>query len=189
MSGYGKSKKFILSITTLVLCLFVLSGVTLALFTSKDDGKIGINVTSGRLKVDIVDTNNTSLVGDVLGFVSTRDNQVCLFEPGATFYTQGFKVKNSGDILMNYYISISEDSNIDSVKLKQAFEFWITTDPNNLESAVKLQSYEGTLESNQTSEIYYLVAHMKETAGNEFKNKVFRGVGITVNAVQGNVEL
>ncbi|MBQ8424834.1 MAG: hypothetical protein IJX17_02285 [Clostridia bacterium] len=189
MSSLSKSKKFIFSVTTLILCLFVLSGVTLALFTSKDDGKIGINVTSGKLKVDIVDVNDNTLVGDVLEFVSTKNNKVCLFEPGATFHTQGFKIKNSGNITMNFYISISQDEDFNDEKLKAAFDFWVTTDPNDPTKTIDLLSYKGSLAKDETSEIYYLVAHMKQSAGNEFKNQVFTGVGITVNAVQGNVDL
>jgi len=189
LTGYGKVKKLIFSITTLILCLFVLSGVTLALFTSREDGKIGINVTSGKLKVDIVDISDNTLVGDVLEFVSTKDNKVCLFEPGATFHTQGFKIKNSGNITMNYYISISQDEDFNDEKIKAAFDFWVSTDPKDPSKTVDLKTFKDSLGKDDTSDVYYLVAHMKESAGNEFKNQVFKGVGITVNAVQGNVNL
>ena len=39
------------------------------------------------------------------------------------------------------------------------------------------------------SETYYLVIRMKETAGNEFQNKTYTGIGITVYAVQGNAPI
>ena len=54
---------------------------------------------------------------------------------------------------------------------------------------VKLQDFKGRLEVQQSSEVFYLVFRMKETAGNEFQDQIFTGVGITVCAVQGNVAI
>ena len=50
----------------------------------------------------------------------------------------------------------------------------------------KLEDFNGRLEVGQSSDIYYLVFRMKETAGNDFQKQEFSGVGITVCAVQGN---
>lgn len=176
-------KKLILGLILLFICIFLFSLVTFALFSNKNDGNNNINVSSSKLKVDIVNEDDVTLVGDVLKFVDDSDNDY-LFEPGKSFHTQGFKVKNTGEILINYIITISCDEKID---LKQYFDFWIVTDIENLDSAVNLQSYKGILEKQQTSEVFYLIARMKETSGNEAKNKIFKGVGITVNAVQSNV--
>jgi len=70
MSRYKiNNKTFIIAAMVILLCLVSITGATLALFTSTtEDGKIGINATSGNLKVDIVDAseNPSSLVGDVL---------------------------------------------------------------------------------------------------------------------------
>ena len=173
----------------ILLCLAFIIGSTFALFTD-NDGKIGINATAGNLEVDIVDTSETpqSLVGDVLNFITTAQNPVALFEPGATFHTEGFRVKNEGNIPLNFILYISNDSEI-SDGFSDAFEVWITNDVTDRTSGERLQDFSGRLEIGESSDVYYLVFRMKETAGNEYQNRVFTGVGITVCAVQGNVEI
>jgi len=189
MSRYKPNKKtFIIAAMVILLCLVSITGATFALFTSTtEDGKIGINTTSGSLKVDIIDAsdNPSSLVGDVLDFITTSDKQEILFEPGAMYYTEGFRVKNNGSIPMNFILYISEDESV-SEDFSEAFEVWLTNDPTDKTNMVKLQEFDGRLEVGQTSDIYYLVFRMKETAGNEFQDRAFTGVGITVCAVQGN---
>lgn len=185
-------KAFIIAAMVILLCLFALSGATYALFTSTtEDGKIGINTTSGKLKVDIIDAsedNPQSLVGDVLNFITTQNQNEILFEPGATYYTQGFRVKNDGNIPLNFILYISEDENI-SPEFFTAFDVWLTNDPTSRTNMVKLQEFDGRLEVGQSSDVYYLVFHMKEEIGNEFQDQEFIGVGITVCAVQGNVDI
>ena len=189
MSRYKPNKKtFIIAAMVILLCLVFITGATFALFTSTtEDGKIGINTTSGSLKVDIIDAsdNPTSLVGDVLDFITTSDKQEILFEPGAMYYTEGFRVKNNGTIPMNFILYISEDETV-SEDFSEAFEVWLTNDPTSRSNMVKLQEFDGGLAVGETSDIYYLVFRMKETAGNEFQDRAFTGVGITVCAVQGN---
>ena len=183
---------FIMAGLVILLCLVSLVGATLALFTSNpDDGKIGIIATSGNVKVDIVDSiTEDSLVGEVLPFKTTDGNgDGILFEPGATFYTVGFKAKNVGDIPINIRMYISEDDTLDMEKFEKAFDFYITTDPTKPASAEPLLSFTGRLEVGQSSETYYLVIKMKETATNEFQGSKYTGIGITVCAVQGNVYL
>ena len=155
------------------------------MFTSGDDGKIGINATSGDLEVGIIDAteNPQSLVGKALNF-ETKDG-VVLFEPGAVYHTEGFRVSNLGDIPMNYIVYISKDKDV-TADFSAAFEVWITTNPATREMDEKLQEFEGSLAPEKSSEIYYLVFRMKETAGNEFQDRTFTGVGITVCAVQGD---
>lgn len=186
-----KKSTIIIAATVILLCLVCITGATLALFTlDTNDGRIGINTTAGNLKVDIVNTsvdNPSSLVGEVLNFVTTPERDEILFEPGASYYTEGFRVKNDGNISINFIIYISEDETV-SNDFTDAFEVWITKDPART-SAEKLQEFDGRLEPSQSSEIYYLVFRMKEAAGNEFQNKTFTGVGITVCAVQGNVNI
>ncbi len=178
----------------ILLCLVSLVGATYALFTSNpDDGKIGIITTSGNVKVDIVSAETeTSLKGEVLYF-ETKDGDSTsdgiLFEPGATFYTQGFKAKNIGDIPINFRMYISEDDSIDMARFDEAFEFYICTDPHNLDTAKKLIDFTGRLEVGQSSDTFYLIIKMKETANNDFQDQTYSGIGITVCAVQGNVKI
>lgn len=190
-------KVFVMTVSIILLCLLSLVGATWALFMSDtNDGTIGVVTTAGDMKVDIIDPNATSpetesLVGKVLMFENVPEGEDAVFEPGATFYTQGFKIKNAGNIPINYRMYISEDENTDMEKFEKAFEFGVTTDPSDPQKLELLTSFSDRLEVNEQSDTYYLVVKMKETAGNEFqgKNNEYYGIGITVYAVQGNVEI
>jgi hypothetical protein len=103
--------------------------------------------------------------------------------------TEGFKIKNIGTTSLNFRLSPSDDDSLDMEEFKEAFEFWITTDPDHLDkldSLDKLTSFKGQLQVDEYSETYYLIIRMKESAGNEFQNKVYTGIGVTVTAFQGS---
>ena len=186
-------KAYIMTAMVILLCVVCLTGATLALFTSNlNDGTIGIVTTTGSVKVDIVDTSpeNATLVGRVLEFRTSSEQKEILFEPGATFYTQGFQVKNMGNIPINFRLSVSEDEKLDMDEFKEAFEIWISKDPSNPDSGEQLTTFEGRLEAyGDCSETYYLFIKMKQEAGNEFQGKSYKGIGVTVYAVQGNAEI
>ena len=188
MFRYKKSNKqaFILAALIILVCLACLSGATFALFTSSsNDGTIGIVTTSGSVEIDIVDTSGATLQGRSLEFVTLTDDY--LFEPGATFYTQGFQVKNAGNIPVNFTLSVSKDDKIDMKEFDEAFEVWIVrVDDENFADAERITNFKGRLEVGQNSETYCLFIKMKETAGNEFQGKTYTGIGVTVYAVQGN---
>lgn len=189
----SKYSALITAAIVILLCLVALTGATLALFTSNpDDGKIGIITTSGKVDIDIVDAEDTSdsLVGDVLRFEFDGAQEDILFEPGATFYTQGFKAKNIGNIPVNFRMYISNDENIDMKEFEKSFDFYITTNPTKNVPREKLISFTDRLEPGDVSETYYLVIKMKESVTNrEFREHKYSGIGITVCAVQGNVEI
>lgn len=189
MSRYNVDKKtFIIAAMVILLCLVSLTGATLALFTSEtEDGKIGINATSGNVKIDIIDATDetVSLVGEVLDFVTPTGDGLVQFEPGAVYYTEGFRIKNNSSIPVNFIVYISEDDTV-SADFSEAFEVWLTTDPTSREGMQQIQQFEGSLNLGETSDVLYLVFRMKESAGNEFQDRTFTGVGITVCAVQGN---
>ncbi len=186
----GEMKKIAMSVCIIFLCFSSVVGVTWALFTNGDDGKIGINTTSGYIDLDIVDTDENSLVGDVLDFeTKVEDDKPIYFEPGATFYTQGFMVKNNGNITINYRLYVSNDDDENMESFSEAFELWISEDPDNLTEASKITEFEDKLAPGETGKTYYLVIRMKESAGNDFQGKVYTGIGVTVYAVQGNVNI
>ena len=177
----------------ILLCLVCLTGATLALFTGNvDDGTIGIVATSGNIEVAIVDEKtDESLVGKVLNFDGEDVSEGVLFEPGAIFHTKGFKVKNTGNIPINFRLYISNDENIDMQEFNRAFEVWISTSPNDSTGALSLPKFQGELEEQgeRSEHTYYLFIKMKETAGNEFQGKIYTGIGVTVYAVQGNADI
>ena len=199
MARYNTHKKAVLIAAMVIfLCLVMLVGSTFALFTNDiNDGTIGVNATSGKIDVDIVDDKGNSLKGKVLQFQTTRENKEILFEPGATFFTQGFKVKNNGDIRINFLVTVTDDDKLDMEKFHEAFEVWISTSKDK-SGAKLLTEFRGELTTGDkgglaagevSEETYYLFVKMKETAGNDFQGYSYEGIGITVHAVQGNVSI
>ena len=192
MLRYKTNKQaLIIAAVIILLCIICLTGSTLALFTNDPNkGTIGIITTTGRVDVNIIDSNNTSLEGQVLQFYTNSNNRDIEFEPGAGFYTQGFKIVNEGNIPIKFHMYISEDDSEDMEAFHEAFEMWITTDPTNTASMQKLTEFYGELKyQSDASETYYLFVRMKSSAGNTFQNKEFTGIGITVYAVQGNADI
>ena len=190
MFRYNSHKQaFIMTALVILLCLACLTGATLALFTGNlNDGTIGIITTSGNVEIDIVDVAGKTLQNSSLAFVTTTDEP--LFEPGATFYTQEFCVKNNGNIPVNFTLSVSKDDKIDMTEFDKAFELWIVQEGDDLQNAKHITEFkvEG-LAPGKTSVNYRLLIKMKETVGNEFQGKTYTGIGVTVYAVQGNVSI
>ena len=186
------SKHLFIAGLVILLCLVCFTGATLALFVSAPtDGTIGIITTSGNVRVDIVDASSkASLVGQVLQLQTSSERREILFEPGATYFTQGFKVKNTGDIPISFRLSVSDDEGVDMDEFYEAFEVWIAKDDLDLANAERLTDFRGSLKVGECSEsTYYLFIRMKETVGNDFKGKTYTGVGVTVYAVQGNADI
>jgi hypothetical protein len=185
---------FIIAVLVILLCLVCLTGATLALFTSDpNDGTIGIVTTSGHVEIDIVDTAGVTLQNKALLFMNTSgaaDGKNVLFEPGATFYTQGFKIKNTGNVSVNFSLSVSKDDKINMEEFDKAFELWIVKKGDDFSGAKKLTEFKvNGLVPGESSETYHLFIRMRETVGNEFQGKTYTGIGVTVYAVQGNVKI
>ena len=192
MFRYKSHKQaFIMTALVILLCLVCLTGATLALFTSDpNDGTIGIITTSGDVEIDIVDTSGVTLQNRALEFITSSADKEPLFEPGATFYTQEFQVMNTGDIPVNFSLSVSKDDKIDMEEFDKAFEIWIVRDNDeDFKNAERITNFKGRLEVGESSENYRLVIKMKESVGNEFQGKYYTGIGVTVYAVQGNAKL
>jgi hypothetical protein len=196
MFRYKSHKQaFIMTALVILLCLVCLTGATLALFTSDpNDGTIGIITTSGDVEIDIVDTSGATLQNRALDFITASgtptDSGNVLFEPGTTFRTQGFQVKNTGDIPVNFRLSVSKDDKIDMDEFDKAFELWIVKEGDDFSSAEKLTEFKvNGLAVGESSDTYYLFIKMKESVGNEFQGKTYTGIGVTVYAVQGNAQL
>ena len=168
----------ILAVIILFLCVVAVWGIK-----SELSDKNGSNVIDSpeSVRLDITDVDGSSLVGDLLDFAHA--NEPLYFEPGSVHRTEGFHIRNDG-VAVKFLISANGDTVTDKEKFKAAFDFWIATDPDDFQSAKKLTSFSGELKENEQSEIYYLFVKMKESAGNEYQNKTFEGLGITVHAVQ-----
>ncbi len=188
----GIKNRIIACFLVMILCFSSIVGSTLALFTNDPQkGTIGVNTTSGKVRVDIVDASDEqkSLVGDSLKFMTTSQSDTFYIEPGATFYTQGFRVKNKGNVTINYHLYVSDDRFLNMANFDDVFDVYIATDIDNIKNAEKLMSFTGRLAAEATSEVYYLVLKMKEHSTNDFQGQRYTGIGVTVYAVQGNVEI
>ena len=184
-------QSLIIAALVILLCFACLTGATLALFTSDlNDGTIGIVTTSGDVEVDIVDTAGVTLQDRALDFITSATDREAVFEPGAVFYTQEFQVKNTGDIPVNFSLSVSRDDRLDMEEFNKAFDVWIVRSVDgDYRNAEHITNFKGRLAVGESSEKYCLVVKMKETVGNEFQGKTYTGIGVTVFAVQGNVQL
>lgn len=200
MNSKHTKKALLSSVLALVLCFAMMLGTTFAWFT--DTASTGVNkIQAGTLKVDIVDKNGVSLEGKSLNFVKANSSDsnstpspesTILWEPGVTYLTEGFQIKNNGNLALKYTMSVSGISG--SEKLLEVIEFTVVkavTD-NNETTYVEVtenDGYMGTLSASATSEdTYYISGHMKETAGNAYQGLTLEGVGITVYATQWTEE-
>ena len=177
------------SVMALVMCVVMLVGTTFAWFT--DTASTAVNkIVAGNLDVDIVDENNNSLDGESLSFKDVNNNTDILWEPGATFFTQGFKIVNKGNLALKYKVVVSGTTG--DAKLLKAIEFDVVTEKTK--EATEALAEKGNLLPNGASApeaenvYYYLRGHMKEEAGNEYKNLTLDGISITVYATQYTYE-
>ena len=200
MFRYKSNKQaVIIAAMIILLCLMSLVSATMALFTVRiDDGAIGIITTAGYIDVDIVDTTakENSLVGEYLQFQTYAEKKEIIFEPGATYHTQGFKIKNDGDITISFRLSVSDtiktdkDVKIDIEEFYQYFDMWLSTDPNSMDQACDVRQFVSVLGPESiTEDTYYLFIRMKENVGNTFQDKSYNGIGVTVFAVQSNIDI
>ena len=182
------------SVMALVMCVVMLVGTTFAWFT--DTASTAVNkIVAGNLDVDIVDENNNSLDGGSLSFIKagagTDAEAAILWEPGATFFTQGFKIVNKGNLALKYKVVVSGTTG--DAKLLKAIDFAFVTDNTTPNADPESFANEGKLLKQNDSApanngVYYLRGHMKEEAGNEYKNLTLDGISITVYATQYTYE-
>ena len=176
------------SVMALVMCVVMLVGTTFAWFT--DTASTAVNkIVAGNLDVDIVDERGDSLDGGTLSFVNKENQSNILWEPGATFFTQGFKIVNKGNLALKYKVVVSGTTG--DAKLLKAIEFDVVTEKTK-EAAEALAKEGNLLKQNDSAPadngVYYLRGHMKEDAGNEYKNLTLDGISITVYATQYTYE-
>ena len=181
--GYSRHS-FLSFILIIIIVLLVAGGAVLGFMLlgdkdGEDDGKIGVNVTSGKVKIDIEDVHGTSLIDQAFDFVLPEGESEVVFAPG-------FRIRNEGNLEIKYNVFITGDESVDAADFAEAFDLYITTDPDNLESAQKLSTYSSVLKKNTASEVLYLVVCMKDGAGDDFQDRTFTGIGITVHATQSN---
>ena len=185
MNESTKTKKALRgSLFALFLCIILLIGTTFAWFT--DTASTGVNkIQAGNLKVDIVDATNTakSLKGDTLKFTDVNNSTDILWEPGVTFNTPAFKIKNAGNLALKYKLTLNGVTG--DQELLDVITFSVVDKSGK---AVNLDTFEGHLAKETLSEPLYIQGHMDEAAGNECQGKSLESLSLTVVATQLNSE-
>ncbi len=185
MNESTKTKKALRgSLFALFLCIVLLIGTTFAWFT--DTASTGVNkIQSGNLKVDIVkaDDGTTSLKGKQMNFVNKEGSSNILWEPGVTFKTPAFKIKNAGNLALKYKLTLNGVTG--DQELLDVITFSVVDESGK---AVNLDTFEGHLAKETLSEPLYIQGHMDEAAGNECQGKSLESLSLTVVATQLNSE-
>ncbi len=177
------------SVMALVMCVVMLVGTTFAWFT--DTASTAVNkIVAGNLDVDIVDKEGISLDGKTLSFVNKENQSNILWEPGATFFTQGFKIVNKGNLALKYKVVVSGTTG--DAKLLKAIKLDVVEAKTKEATPVSFANEGNLLKQNDSAPanngVYYLRGHMDENAGNEYKNLTLDGISITVYATQYTYE-
>ena len=193
-SSKSTKRALISSVLAMLLCAAMLIGATFAWFT--DTASTAVNkIQAGNLDVDIVDMQGNSLDGKTLTWQKPNDaaNEDVLWEPGCTYYLTPFHIQNKGNLALKFKVLINGVSGDN--KLLEALEFGFYYfqpgfgDMRPLEELAagdkldNVADYPGVW----TAPIY-IVAHMKEDAGNEYQGLSIDGIGITVVATQYTYE-
>ena len=201
MNNKRATKRALLtSVMALVMCVVMLVGTTFAWFT--DTASTAVNkIQAGNLKVDIVDKEDNSLNGKTLKFIQavseTEKARVdnVLWEPGATFNLDSFKIVNKGNLAFKYKVIISGVDG--SAKLLKAIDFSVKIGGAE---KVALADWEGILlpegktatsgtgEEVKETSLITISGTMKKEAGNEYQGLSIDGIGITVVATQYTYE-
>ena len=195
MNNRKATKRALLtSVMALVMCVVMLVGTTFAWFT--DTATANVNaIKSGNLNVDMVDETGASLVGRTLSWQKAAGGagQEILWEPGATYNLNAFRIVNKGSLALKYEITVNGVKG--SSKLLEAINF--TAKINGREEA--LNNLTGVLlpkgataqtadEVVEKTDLITISGTMKTGAGNEYQGLTIDGVSITVVATQYTYE-
>ena len=195
------------SVMALVMCVVMLVGTTFAWFT--DTASTAVNkIVAGNLKVDIVDKDGTSVAKGntkrALNFVSADNvtqGEAILWEPNCAYLTEGFQIKNGGNLALKWKVEINKDRVTNSVvgsdatpskSLLDVIDFSIvdasgnTVDIDNFTGHIR--PADGSDANTGLSGVYKIKAHMDANAGNDYQNLTLSGITITVYATQDTVE-
>ena len=191
MNNKRATKRALLtSVMALVMCVVMLVGTTFAWFT--DTASTAVNkIQAGNLDVDIVDKEGESLDGKSLSFKDVNGKTDILWEPGATFKLDSFKIVNDGNLAFKYKVVISGvDGN---AKLLKAIDFFVKigdaekvalADWDGILLPAGKTVTEGTKEEVKETSLITISGTMKKEAGNEYQGLSIDGIGITVYATQ-----
>ena len=186
MNSKTTKRALLSSVVAMLVCFTMLLSTTFAWFT--DTAVSGSNViVSGKLDVALIDANDASLEGQVIEWAAKdgRAQDEILWEPGCTYETEPFYVKNNGNLALKYQVVINGIEG--DAKLLEAIEWTVTV--GGVET--DLSAFEGKLyptAGSDKSDAIILSGHMKEDAGNEYQGLTVNGISISVFATQLDAE-
>ena len=185
MNNKKATKRALLtSVMALVMCVVMLVGTTFAWFT--DTASTAVNkIQAGNLKVDIVDKEDNSLDGKTLSFTNKQGSSDILWEPGATFNLDSFKIVNKGNLAFKYKVIISGVNG--NAKLLEAIDFTVNGTALADWDGILLPEGKTATTDNEVvgaTDLITISGTMKKEAGNEYQGLSIDGIGITVYATQ-----
>ena len=185
MNSKNTKRALLSSAIALLICFTMMLSTTFAWFT--DTAVSGSNViVSGKLDVALIDANDASLEGEVIEWAAKdgRAQDKILWEPGCTYETEPFYVKNNGNLALKYQVVINGIEG--DAKLLEAIEWTVTIDGVKTD----LATFEGKLYPTTApkSGAIVLSGHMKEDAGNEYQDLTVNGISVSVFATQLDAE-
>ncbi len=187
-------RALLLSALSLLMCVSMLIGSTFAWFT--DSAVSGSNIIqSGTLDVELLDANGASLEGQMIKWAAFdgRDQDKIFWEPGCTYETEPFTVKNAGNLALKFSLVVNGITG--NAKLLEVIDFTCiaenVTYTQNFggfdivtTGDADLLSGEFVLEPGQSIDGIVLTGHMDEYAGNEYQGLTIENISVSVIATQ-----
>lgn len=176
-----KKRALIDSWISAVFCLVLLVGVTFAWFTTGTYIKADM-VQAGEMEVEFVDENGTAMQSKKLKWLTSNINY---WEPGCTYYTEPFTVKNAGDLYFKYKLSIEGFTGDE--ELLEVIDFHIYKYDTKTKKVLTDKAYEGVEVAHKNldlGETYVLAGTMSADAGNEYQGMKLRNATVVLKATQ-----
>ncbi len=176
-------RTLITCVLAMIMCAAMLIGTTFAWFTDTASTKVN-KIKAGTLEVELWNATKDEALGtDPLKWVKAEDGklQEVLWEPGATYNLESFRIKNNGELALKYKVAISGITG--NAELLDAIDFTVKVG----NQTVELDKLEGNLEANAVTDVITISGTMKDV-GNAYQGLSIDGISITVIATQDTVE-
>ena len=176
-----KKRALIDSWISAAFCLVLLVGVTFAWFTTGTYIKADM-VQAGEMEVEFVDENGTAMKSKKLKWMTKNINY---WEPGCTYYTEPFTVKNNGDLYFKYKLSVEGFTGDE--ELLEVIDFHIYKYDTKTKKVLTDKAYEGVEIAHMNldmGETYVLAGTMDKEAGNKYQGMKLRNATVVLKATQ-----
>ena len=200
------------SVLALVLCFAMLLGSTYAWFTDTDSATVE-KIVAGTLDINIYAKDATTDLSELQFIIPANqspnhthtyaDFTELLWEPGATFETDNFIIKNDGSLALQYKLDVTTNemkatdatgSEIANFAPDAVFTFAlvdVTVGENGEENGTVYTITNNTadvltekLMEKGDARTYKLRVTMNTTVGNEYQGASFEGIKLLVAATQ-----